>query len=122
MATPFDWDAADAVLMLEETDEELYSMDRSLKHFQLAGRFDRLKALLVGEMVKITDGEHAVPEQVQKPYGKSLKEMVLEKIAQDLPLAFNVPCGHGAYTATLPIGQTLNFSFSHTHGLTIEAM
>lgn len=120
MATPWDWSADASAMMIEDVGEAVYSLDRSLQHLALAGRFADIKALIVGEMIEITDGIGRNPKAGDPPYGMSFRDIVMEKLPAGIPVAFDVPCGHGAYATTLPLGQTLKLSFSHAHGLTLK--
>ncbi|NTU77092.1 MAG: LD-carboxypeptidase [Alphaproteobacteria bacterium] len=96
IGTPYDWSGDGAILFFEETEEPLRKLDRMLNHFRLAGKFKGVRAVLVGEMIDITDDE--------TPYGRNVREIVLAHVPPDVPLCFNFPCGHGAYATTLPMG------------------
>jgi muramoyltetrapeptide carboxypeptidase len=100
LGTPYDWSGKDAILFIEDVEEHLYALARKLKHMQLAGKFEGVRAVLVGEMVDINDGV----KDNDLPYGQSLRDVLLDVLPENIPLCFNFPCGHGAYTTTLPIG------------------
>jgi len=100
IGTPYDWSGKDAILFIEDVEEHLYALARKLKHMQLAGKFEGVRAVLVGEMVDINDGV----KDNDLPYGQSLRDVLLDVLPENIPLCFNFPCGHGAYTTTLPIG------------------
>jgi muramoyltetrapeptide carboxypeptidase len=104
IGTPYDWSGQDAILFIEDVDEALYKIDRALNHFRLAGKFEGVRAILVGEMVDITDGETSLNREGEKPYGRTLRQIVEEHVPSGIPLCFNFPCGHGKYIATLPVG------------------
>jgi len=104
MGTAFEWPAHDAVLFMEEADEPLYKIDRALTHLRLAGKFKSIKAVLVGEMIELSDGETGLAREGERPFGKTLREIVLEHVPPETILAFNFPCGHGNYISTLPVG------------------
>ena len=104
MGTPFDWSAKDSILFLEDVDEPLYKIDRSLQHLRMAGKFKSVRAVLVGEMVDLVDGESGFNRKGERPYGRSLQEMFQKVLPPDVPLCMNFPCGHGKNITTLPLG------------------
>jgi len=104
MGTAYDWSAKDSILFIEDVDEVVYKLDEKLRHLRLAGRFDGVQAILVGEMVDIGDGETGFARAGDRPFGKSLREIFMETLPSDIPLCFNFPCGHGKYLTTLPLG------------------
>jgi muramoyltetrapeptide carboxypeptidase len=104
IGTPFDWSGKDAILFIEDADEPLYKIDRALGHLRLAGKFQGVKAVLVGEMVGLLDGENGSDRSTENPFGSDLKEIVIDHIPPDIPVGFNFPCGHGSYITTLPVG------------------
>ncbi len=106
MDTPFDWPSDGSILFIEEVEEVLYKIDEMLHHLRLAGRFDGVRALLVGEMVDIADGETGFARAGELPFGRDLRQVLLSHVPPDIPVAFNVPCGHGKYLTTFPVGAT----------------
>lgn len=112
IGTPFDWFSQDIVLFLEDTDIPLYALDRALTHMKLAGKFQNLKAVLIGEMINIPDSETCFAQEGERPFGKNLKDIILEHIPENIPLALNFPCGHGKYITTLPVGARAQISIS----------
>lgn len=100
-ATPFDLpEDEDIILFIEDVDEPLYKVDMLLRRMKLAGALRQVRAVLVGELVGLTDGEDNTDQQ---PYGPSLREILLQ-VLPEVPICLNFPCGHGAYLTTLPIG------------------
>ena len=110
IGTPFDWLSADSILFFEDIDEPLYRIDRALSHLSLAGKLQNVRAVLVGDMVDITDSEIGFVREGEKDYGRTLREIILEHIPPQVPLAFHFPCGHGAYITTLPVGATVQLT------------
>jgi muramoyltetrapeptide carboxypeptidase len=104
IGTPYDWSGQDAILFLEDVDEVLYKLDRMLNHFRLAGKFEGVQAIIVGEMVDVKDGETGFARKKETPYGRDLKQIILENIPAEIPLCMDFPCGHGKYLTTLPVG------------------
>jgi len=104
IATPNDWSAKGAILFLEDTEEPFYRVDRMIRHMKHAGKFEGVRAVMVGEMTDMTDGESGIVGKDQKPYGHSLRQIFTEVLPPDVPLCFNFPCGHGKYLTTFPVG------------------
>jgi muramoyltetrapeptide carboxypeptidase len=104
IGTPYDWSAKDAILVLEDVDEVIYKIDRTLTHFRLAGKFEGVRAVVVGEMLEIADGESGFLREGEQPYGRDLRQIFAENLPRGIPLCMNFPCGHGKYITTLPIG------------------
>jgi muramoyltetrapeptide carboxypeptidase len=88
-----------AILMLEDVNEFMYSLDRSLVHLRRAGVLDRASAILFADM-KLKDGMSP-----DNSLGM-LFEDVLHNHFHDFPgpIAFGLPCGHTDRQLTLPIG------------------
>ena len=96
LGTPDQLDTDGAILFIEDIDEYLYAFDRMLVHMKKAGMFDKIKGLVIGELVDMKDYDN--------PFGKSTDEIVMNVCGNlDIPIISNFPCGHGIYQATLPI-------------------
>ncbi len=86
-----------AVLMLEEVNEYLYRVDRTLSTLKLAGAFDRLAGVVLGAFTNCTPGDG---------YGA----LTLDEIFDDWFKPLNVPVyagaefGHIKRKFTLPVG------------------
>lgn len=104
IGTPYDWSADDAILFIEDVDEALYKVDAKLRQFSMAGKFRHVRAVLVGTMVDIVDGETGFMRSGEQPYGRDLRQIVMDHVPPHIPLAFNFPCGHAPYITTLPVG------------------
>jgi len=104
VATRFDWDTDKAILFIEDVDEVLYRIDRMLHHFRLAGKFENVAAVLVGEMINVPDGETSHMRPGDKPYGYTIEQILRHNIPSHIPLCMNFPCGHAKYITTLPVG------------------
>ncbi|MDP9127368.1 MAG: LD-carboxypeptidase [Pseudomonadota bacterium] len=110
IGTPYDWSGKDAILFLEDVDEVLYKLDRTLRHFRLAGKLKDVRAVLVGEMAGLTDGDS------EKPFGRSLTQILTDIFPPGIPLGMNFPCGHSSYLTTLPVGAPVELSLG-PHGI-----
>ena len=104
LATNDQIDTAGSILLIEDIDEKLYAFERMMLHLKNSGSLDRIKGLVVGEMLEMGDSP--------TPFGKTADEIVLDVCGDlEVPIVSNFPCGHGDYQATLPI----------SHGLEIHA-
>lgn len=104
MGSHYDWSAKDAILFIEDTNESLHKIDRMMRHMALAGRLKNVKAVLVGEMSNLSDGDPDSDKYEERPYGVDLKQILVDVLPPETPLCFNFPCGHGEYITTLPVG------------------
>ncbi len=89
------------ILFLEDVDEQPYSMDRMLTHLRLAGKFDGIRGLIIGECA------NCVPRDYKPSFEStfSLGE-VLDNILGDLkvPVCYGLTLGHTDDQLTLPLG------------------
>jgi muramoyltetrapeptide carboxypeptidase len=94
------------ILFVEDTSEKLYSIDRMFWNLKRSGKLANLAALIVGGFkIKIDD--------VGDEFGKTIEEIVLEKIKEyNYPVCFDFPVGHQKNNFALKCGVE--------HVLTIE--
>jgi muramoyltetrapeptide carboxypeptidase len=97
LGTPYAPDFRGAILALEDVDEYIYRVDRLLAHLRLAGAFDQLAGVVLGQFTDCKPGEG---------YGK----VALEEVFDDYFRPLNIPVfsgsqfGHIKKKFTLPIG------------------
>lgn len=99
LATPWDilWEGS--ILVLEDTNEPLYRLDRMLTQLALAGRLQGLTGLLLGEF---DTGGNAVDNlRLQE----AVWARVLELAGPGFPIWARVPVGHRERNLALPIGM-----------------
>lgn len=76
------------ILFLEDTGEALYSIDRMFYNLKRSGKLSKLKGLIIG-------GFKLKAEDADGSFGKTLSDIVLEKVAEyDYPVCFDFPVGH----------------------------
>ncbi len=99
--TPYAVDAEGAVLLLEDTREAPYRIDRMLRQLQLAGKLDSLRGAVLGQFTRNfsredddTDDPRFSVEGVLRQYFEPL----------GIPVLMNFPVGHHPMNATLPLG------------------
>lgn len=89
------------ILFIEEIDEYLYKVDRMLNQLKRAGKFDKLKGVLVGDFTNIKDTEI--------PFGcdqLTLLRTYFEN--KDIPVAFGFPAGHENLHLALPFSRMVH--------------
>lgn len=87
------------ILFVEDTGEYLYSIDRMFWNLKRTGKLAKLKGLVIGGF-KIKPAETADEE-----FGKTLHEIVLEKIKDyNYPVCFDFPVGHQKNNFALKCG------------------
>lgn len=75
------------ILFIEDVGETFYSVDRMLWALKRAGKFNKLKGLIVGGFSGMKDGDPS--------FGQSVSEIVMDKVIDDdFPIAFAYPAGH----------------------------
>jgi muramoyltetrapeptide carboxypeptidase len=81
-------------LFLEEVNIILRKIDRALMHFKLAGVFDSIKGLILGQ-----------PVECEPVEAETLEGILLRICANhDFPIITNVRIGHTDDKITVPIG------------------
>jgi muramoyltetrapeptide carboxypeptidase len=86
------------ILFVEDTGEYLYSIDRMFWNLKRTGKLKNLKALIVG-------GFRIKPDDPGEEFGKTIEEIVLEKIKNyKYPVCFDFPVGHQRNNFALKCG------------------
>jgi len=99
LATPWDssWDGC--ILVVEDTGEPLYRLDRMLTHLALAGRLQRLAGLVLGDFD--TGDDSLANLRLQE----AVWARVLELAPPGYPIWARFPAGHRERNLALPIGM-----------------
>jgi muramoyltetrapeptide carboxypeptidase len=98
-------DFAQKILVVEETDEPLYKVDRMFTQLRRAGALEKLNGLVVGHITNITGG---TPK-----FGDCVEEIIFDNIrAFNYPVAFNFPTGHENPNLAWAHGSTMALSVS----------
>ncbi len=97
LGTPDELDTTDSILFLEDTGTRPYQLDRMIQQLKLAGKFDRVRAIIFGEM-------NDCIQNAEQGY-------TLQEVLQDLTAEFHVPVMFGLRSGhsnlgnlTLPLG------------------
>jgi muramoyltetrapeptide carboxypeptidase len=91
LGTPYALEAKGNILLIEDTGEAPYRVDRMLSQLRLAGVLDEVAGVVVGDFSK-TDRKET--DRVLREYLGKLK----------VPVVLDFPVGHTVYNATLPHG------------------
>lgn len=103
IGTPYFPICKNNILMLEEIDEKPYRIDRMLNHMKLAGVFDKIEGVALGDF----SGCH--PE-------KGKPSLTLSKVFRDtfqnypFPIISGVPYGHIKASLPFPVGVKVRFN------------
>ncbi len=86
------------ILFVEDTGEYLYSIDRMFWNLKRTGKLSGLRGLMIG-------GFKIKPDDIGEEFGKTLQEIVLEKIkGYKYPVCFDFPVGHQKNNFALKCG------------------
>lgn len=98
LGSPSDINTIGKVLFIEDLDEYLYHIDRMMMNMKRNGKFDHIRALLVGCMSDMNDNDI--------PFGKTAEEIIIDVLGDvNFPILFNVPAGHIDDNRALIIGS-----------------
>ena len=83
----YDLNTKDAILLIEDIDEYLYHFDRMMYALKDAGKFNGLKALIVGGLTDMNDNK--------VPFGLNARQITESHTRdQNFPVLFDFPFGH----------------------------
>ena len=104
IGTPFLPDLKNAILVIEDIGEAPYRIDRMLVQLKNAGIFDRIGALMVGELL-VANAQTEIMSRGE------LRQRLTE-ILKDFqgPVVMGIPYGHGKNRWTLPVGIPVKLS------------
>ncbi len=99
LATPWDCNWEGKILLLEDTNEPLYRLDRMLTQLALSGKLRNLGGLILGEF---DQGEDSLANlRLQE----ALWTRVMEVVGPGYPVWGGFPVGHRQRNVALPIGM-----------------
>jgi len=86
LRTSFEIDTDDAILILEDLGEKPYQIDRMLTQLKQAGKLDKVRGIVFGEMLDCTN----LPNQ-----GYTLEEVILDVLeGMTFPILYGFSTGH----------------------------
>lgn len=101
LGTEYDNSWEGKIVFLEDTNEPLYKIDRMLTQLHLAGKFNGIKGLILGDF-SITSN---LDELEKLRYKEAIWYRVLELLEKEnIAIWANFPCGHCEVNLTLPFG------------------
>lgn len=101
LGTPYDFSWDNKIVFLEDINEPAYRVDRMLTQLSLAGKFNRLSGLILGDF----SGLYSDNGTQQIGYLETIWNRVLELCRKgDFPIWGNFPSGHCRHNLTLPLG------------------
>lgn len=90
------------ILFIEETGEYRYRVDRMLHSLRLAGIFNRIRGLVIGDFSPANEGDD--------DFAYSLEDIIMNLVAgQQYPVALKFPAGHTADNRALCLGAEYFF-------------
>ncbi|NLX18181.1 MAG: LD-carboxypeptidase [Desulfobulbus sp.] len=101
LGTPWECSWEGKILVIEDTGEPLYRIDRMLTQLALAGRFEQLAGLLIGEFDVGSDSITNLRLQ------EAVWSRVLELAPAGYPIWGCFPVGHGKRNLALPLGMEM---------------
>lgn len=106
VGTPYDiLCLPDSILVIEDIAEPIYKVERMLWRLKLAGVFDRLKGLVVGQFTEYRPSAD----------WQDMNQMISAMVAgYDFPVAFNAPFGHVDGNLPFIEGANVNFDVNNT--------
>lgn len=97
LGTPYEIDTKDKILLIEDTDEPPYRVDRYLTHLWLANKLQQAAGIIMGEFTNYQP-------QDNRP-SPTLWEVLRDRIeAIGKPAVYGLCFGHGKHHLTIPLG------------------
>ena len=106
IGTPWEPDWKDAILFIEERVVDISKTDMILSHLKLAGIFDKIKALIIGEPVEFSSSNYSLED---------LESLILQRTAMhNLPIMSGLQVGHTEDKITIPLGLEHEINLSNS--------
>jgi muramoyltetrapeptide carboxypeptidase len=98
---------------VEDTNENLYSIDRMFRHFKRSGKLSKLAGIIIG-------GFKVKPDDPGEEFGRTLYDIVWDQVREySYPLCFDFPVGHQKNNYALKCGVMHELHVS-TESVTLE--
>ena len=108
-STPYDIQAENGILFLEEIGEKLYQIDRMFHNLRLSGVFDKINGLIIGHFTDCPDD----PSMKQ-----NLREIILDAVsAYSFPVCFGFPAGHEDVNYPLIMGANVKLTVNNIESI-----
>jgi muramoyltetrapeptide carboxypeptidase len=100
IGTPWEPDLDDAIFFFEDAGSAPIQIDRPLLYLGQLGKFDKVRGIVAGELAGCEWDNFTTA-----PRSKTLEEVLTGRLGDlGVPVLYNLPLGHGASLATLPLG------------------
>ncbi len=107
LGTKFEPDTDGKILFLEDVDEYLYHIDRLIHQLKLAGKFDKLAGLILGNFTAIKDND--------SPFGQTVEEIISAAVKDySFPVCFGFQAGHDNVNKALIFGEKWELNVTKT--------
>lgn len=107
LGTPWEIPCDNTLLLLEDTGEPMYKIDRMLTQLHVSGRLEQLSGLMLGTFDCGPD--RTADQSLQKDVWRRILELTGHT---DFPIWGNFPVGHLARNWTIPLGVTATMDSS----------
>ena len=97
LGTPYEFDMTGNILLLEEVAEQPYRIDRFLSQLRLAGKFDVIAGVILGQFTDCEPGPNKPSLTLAEIFDGYFSHL-------GIPVLANFPTGHTPDNATLPLG------------------
>lgn len=107
LGTDYDFSWENKIVLLEDINEPAFRIDRMLTQLKLAGKFDGINGLILGDFN--ISGDIDTIEKLR--YQDAIWDRVLELLEpQSVPIWAAFPSGHCPRNLTLPLGTTIEMN------------
>ena len=104
--TKYEIETNGKILFIEDVGEFLYHTDRMIHQLKLAGKFNNLAGLVIGNFTDMKDNE--------QPFGLTVNEIIAEAVHDfNFPVAYEFPAGHDEKNLALVFGKKWELSVSN---------
>jgi muramoyltetrapeptide carboxypeptidase len=107
LGTSYELNTDGKILFLEDVDEAPYRLDRMLTQLLHAGKLDRIKGLVFGQMTGCEPKADSRDPTKTSSRGAIELAVAAHLRARKIPAVLNFPAGHGMPQVTFPIGATV---------------
>lgn len=103
LGTPWEVELDDVILFFEDVHAPPWHVDGMLTQLHNAGKLERVKGVVIGEMHK-SDASDQLEPWLRSRSMEDVFEHHLEPLG--VPIVHNLPLGHGKHLWTMPLGVT----------------
>lgn len=103
IGTEYSYDYKNSILLLEDVGVFHYAFDRMMIQLKLAGVFDNVKAIVVGEL----------QDRNNDIFAYSFEDVLKQHIPKNIPVIQNAKFSHQEHHLTLPIGREVTLELTN---------